>query len=113
MTYKELNEKANSLAYELRKNGVKNNTIVGIMQERSFEMMIAIIAVLKAGGSYIPIAPDYPDERIEYMLKDSNSSIVLTTNKDKIKTDKKIIDINLSSLIYNKNKENLENISKQ
>ena len=112
MTYKELNEKSNSLAYELRRNGVKNNTIVGIMQDRSFEMMIAILAVLKAGGSYIPIAPDYPDERIEYMLKDSNSTILLTTNKDRIKTDKKIIDINLGSTIYTKNKENVENISK-
>ena len=68
MNYKELNEKANSLAYELRRNGVTNNTIVGILQERSFEMLIAIVAVLKSGGSYIPIAPDYPNERIEYML---------------------------------------------
>ena len=55
MTYKEINEKANSLAYELRENGVTNNTIIGILQERSFEMMMAILAVLKSGGSYIPI----------------------------------------------------------
>ena len=64
--YKELNEKANSLAYELRRNSVTNNTIVGILQERSFEMLIAIVAVLKSGGSYIPIAPDYP-------MKESNT----------------------------------------
>ena len=112
MTYKQLNEKANSLAYELRKNGVTNNTIVGIMQDRSFEMMIAILAVLKAGGSYIPIATDYPNERIEYMLQDSNATILLTTNSDRIKTDKKIIDIKLSNAIYEDNKENLENISR-
>ncbi|MBQ2835741.1 MAG: amino acid adenylation domain-containing protein [Clostridia bacterium] len=112
MTYKELNEKANSLAYELRKNGVTNNTIVGIMQDRSFEMMIAILAVLKAGGSYIPIAPDYPNERIEYMLEDSKATILLTTNQDRIKIDKKIIDINLNEEFYKANKENLENISK-
>lgn len=79
MSYRELNEKANSLAYQLRKNGVTNNTIVGVLQERSFEMLIAILAVLKAGGSYIPIAPDYPNDRINYMLKDSNASILLTS----------------------------------
>ena len=113
MNYKELNEKANSLAYELRKNGVTNNTIVGILQERSFEMLIAILAVLKSGGSYIPIAPDYPNERIEYMLKDSNASILLTSEGHIINTDKKIIDISLkNSKIYNEHKENLENISK-
>lgn len=112
MTYKELNEKASSLAYELRKNGVTNNTIVGIMQERSFEMIVAILAVLKAGGGYIPIAPDYPNDRIEYMLEDSDSTIILTTDKNRIKTDKKIIDINLGGEIYQNNKENLENISK-
>ena len=114
MTYKELNEKANSLAYELRKNGVTNNTIVGIMVNRSFEMMIAILAVLKSGGCYIPIAPDYPDERIKYMLSDSNSEILLTSKKQmqRIKTNKKIINIELSdNKIYDENKENLKNIS--
>lgn len=112
MTYKELNEKANSLAHELRENGVTNNTIVGIMQDRSFEMIIAILAVLKSGGSYIPIAPDYPNERIEYMLEDSKATILLTTNGNRIKTDKKVIDINLNGPLYKKNKENIKNISK-
>jgi len=111
MTYKELNEKANSLAYELRKNGVTNNTIVGIMQERSFEMIIAILAVLKAGGAYIPIAPDYPLDRIQYMLEDSNATILLTENQ-KVKTDKKTMSIKLNNKIYDSNKENLQNISK-
>lgn len=113
MSYRELNEKANSLAYELRKNGVTNNTIVGIMQERSFEMMIAILAVLKSGGCYIPIAPDYPNERIEYMLKDSNATILLTSENSRIQTEKKVINIGLKdNEIYDKHKENLENISK-
>lgn len=111
MTYKELNEKANSLAHELRKNGVTNNTIVGIMQERSFEMMIAILAVLKAGGGYIPIATDYPADRIQYMLEDSNASILLAETNE-IKTDKKVLSIKLDNKLYESNKENLENISK-
>ncbi len=115
MTYKELNEKANSLAYELRKNGVTNNTIVGIMVNRSFEMMIAILAVLKSGGCYIPIAPDYPDERIEYMLSNSKADILLTRKEliNKINFEKEIIDISLkNNYIYDDNKSNIFNISK-
>lgn len=111
MSYRELNEKANSLAYQLRKNGVTNNTIVGVLQERSFEMLIAILAVLKAGGSYIPIAPDYPNDRINYMLKDSNASILLTSDNNRIKTDQKIINIK-DEKIYEENKDDLKNISK-
>ena len=111
MTYKELNEKANSLAYELRNNGVQNNTIVGILLERSFEMLISILAVLKAGGSYIPIAVDYPKDRVQYMLEDSNASILLTNQNIRNKVDKKIINVKNPN-IYENNKENLENISK-
>ncbi len=112
MTYKDLNEKANSLANKLRKSGVTNNSIVGIMVERSFEMMIAILATLKAGGSFIPIAPDYPAERIQYMLQDSNSNILLVKKQPKFKTDKKVINIKLGNELYENNKTNLENISK-
>ena len=76
MTYRELNERANSLAYKLRENEVTNNTVVGILLERSFEMLISMLAVLKSGGCYIPIAPDYPKDRIEYMLEDSEATII-------------------------------------
>ena len=115
MTYETLNEKANSLAYLLRENGVTSNTIVGIMENRSFEMIIAILAVLKSGGCYIPIAPEYPDSRIKYMLDNSNASILLTEKslQNKVDFDKKILYITLdNSKIYNSHKENLENISK-
>ena len=113
MTYRELNEKSNSLAYELRKNGVKNNTIVGILQDRSFEMLIAILAVLKSGGCFLPIAYDYPNDRIQYMIKDSNAEVVLTSEKNRVNINKKVIDIKLSNNeIYDKNKTNIENISK-
>ena len=115
LTYKELNEKANSLAHKLREEGITNNSIVGIMKERSFEIIIAIIAVLKAGGSYIPIAPDYPDDRINYMLEDSHAQIVLVGKKQlsRIKEGQKAINIDLSNKeIYDYNKGNIENISK-
>ena len=110
MTYRELNEKVNSLAYELRQNGVRNNTVVGILLERSFEMLISILAVLKSGGSYIPIAVDYPKDRVQYMLEDSDASILLTSQNRRNRVDKKIINVKEPS-IYEKHKENLENIS--
>ena len=114
MTYEVLNERANSLAHLLREKNVKNNTIVGIIEHRSFEMIVAILAVLKSGGSYIPIAPEYPDNRIEYMLKESKASILLTEKslERRLHFDKEIIYITLdNSKIYNFNKENLINIS--
>ena len=110
ITYKELNEKANSLAHVLRDNGVTNNTIIGILEKRSPEVLISMLAVLKAGGCYIPIATDYPNERIEYMLQDSDASILLTSEENRIHINKKIINIK-DEKIYQENKENIENIS--
>lgn len=78
MTYRELNQKANQLAYALRRKGLKKQDIVGIMIKRSFEMIIGILAVLKSGCAYIPIDPKFPKSRIEYMLEDSNSKFLLT-----------------------------------
>ena len=78
LTYGELNNKANQLARVLRSKGVKANSIVGIMVERSPEMIIGIMGILKAGGAYLPIDPEYPPERICYMLTDSGTSILLT-----------------------------------
>ena len=111
MTYRELNERANSLAYKLRENEVTNNTVVGILLERSFEMLISMLAVLKSGGAYIPIAPDYPKDRIEYMLEDSEATIILTSQNRRNLADKKLINVK-DERIYENHKENLENISK-
>lgn len=112
-TYKELNEKANSLAYYLRENGVTNNTIVGLMVNRSSEMIIGILAILKAGGAYLPIDPEYPEDRISYMLKDSKTEILLSQRSLSKKVScKKIINIDLNNSLYYHHKENLKNISK-
>ncbi len=78
LTYKQLNNCANQLAKVLREKGVKPNRIVGIMVERSLEMIIGMLGILKAGGTYLPISPDYPDERVTYMLEDSQAEIMLT-----------------------------------
>jgi hypothetical protein len=77
ITYRELNEKSRQLAQLLVEKGVKTDTIVGITVERSIEMIIGIMAILKAGGAYLPIDPDYPRDRIDYMLKDSCAKILL------------------------------------
>ncbi|MBU7586537.1 MAG: AMP-binding protein, partial [Nostoc sp. TH1S01] len=78
LTYTELNTKANQLAHYLRSLGVKPEVKVGICTERSLEMVIGLLAILKAGGAYIPLDPTYPQERLAYMLEDSQPGVLLT-----------------------------------
>jgi len=113
MTYSQVNKKANQLARQLREKGVKNESIVGIMADRSIEMVVSLLAVLKAGGAYLPIDPEYPQDRIEYMLYDSEVSILLTQAKftEKLQFKGETIDIENPS-IYMGNSNNLEIINK-
>jgi len=78
MTYSELNRKADQLASLLWEKGVRPDSIVGIMVERSVEMIVGILGILKAGGAYMPIDPGYPEERKRYMLTDSSAVLLLT-----------------------------------
>ncbi|NLD48843.1 MAG: amino acid adenylation domain-containing protein, partial [Clostridiaceae bacterium] len=78
LTYEELNKKANLLAAVLIDMGVEKETIVGIMVNQSAEMLVGILGILKAGGAYLPIDPSYPEERINFMLDDSGSGILIT-----------------------------------
>ncbi|MFC9774498.1 amino acid adenylation domain-containing protein [Paenibacillus chitinolyticus] len=78
LTYRELNEKANRLAATLREGGVGRESIVGILAERSVELLVGVIAVWKAGGAYVPLDPDYPADRIRFMLEDSGATVLLT-----------------------------------
>ncbi|WP_434756491.1 AMP-binding protein [Paenibacillus amylolyticus] len=82
MTYASLNSKANLLAILLRQQGVKPNQVVGILFSRSPGMVISILAVLKAGGAYMPIDPEYPKERIQYMLEDSKAQFCITEEQE-------------------------------
>ncbi|MFZ2958183.1 MAG: amino acid adenylation domain-containing protein [Candidatus Ozemobacteraceae bacterium] len=77
-TYRQLDERTDSLAITLRENGVGNETIVPIMLERSPEMVICAIAVMKAGGAYLPLDIKYPQARLDYMLEDSNATLILS-----------------------------------
>ena len=115
LTYKELNEKANQLAYFLRnKKGITANSFVGILTKRSLEMAIGLLAILKAGATYVPIDPEYPEERISYMLEDSGAKIILVDNftKDIYNSEDKV-NIDLSNEIYSiYPTDNLETINK-
>ncbi|WP_141695411.1 condensation domain-containing protein, partial [Paenibacillus polymyxa] len=75
LTYRELNERANRLARTLRSQGVTKDRLVGLMTERSVDMIVGIFGILKAGGAYVPIDPTYPEERIRYMLDDSGAKL--------------------------------------
>jgi tyrocidine synthetase-3 len=79
ITYRELNEKSNQLASLLCEKGVGPDIIVAIMMQRSIEMIIAVFGILKAGGAYLPLEPQYPAERINYMLADSKAKMMVTT----------------------------------
>ncbi len=78
LSYQALNAGANRLAAYLLRSGLKKGDIVGVNADRSAEMIMAFLAVLKAGGVYLPLDPDYPLERLQYMLQDSRARFVLT-----------------------------------
>ena len=80
LTYCELNNHANQLAHYLKTLGVGPNVLVGICVERSLEMIIGLLAILKAGGVYVPLDPSYPSERLAFMLDDTKIAILLTTH---------------------------------
>ncbi|MEH2147515.1 non-ribosomal peptide synthetase [Nostoc sp.] len=87
LTYQQLNQKANQLAHSLIQNHqIQPDTLIGICVERSLEMIIGLLGILKAGGAYVPIDPNYPKERIWFMLEDSGTSVLLTQSflKDKL-----------------------------
>ncbi len=79
-TYEQLNIKANQLAHHLRNLGVKSQTPVGIYLQHSTEAIIGILAILKAGGTYVPLDPAYPQERLTFILKDAGVKVLITTS---------------------------------
>ncbi|WP_353569918.1 amino acid adenylation domain-containing protein [Candidatus Albibeggiatoa sp. nov. BB20] len=78
LTYQQLNQKANQLAHYLRHIGLKTEGLVGICVERSLDMIVGLLGIMKAGGVYVPLDPTYPKERLGFMLQDAQVSILLT-----------------------------------
>jgi amino acid adenylation domain-containing protein len=114
LTYRELNQKTNQLAHVLTKKGIKPDTIVGIMVERSIEMMIGILGILKSGGAYLPIDEDSPPVRTNYMLMDSAAPLLLTQRcfLESIETQCEVIPIE-DTHRYNGTRENPEKVNKE
>ena len=81
LSYGELNGRVNQLAHRLRAEGVRPGDIVALMVERSFAMIIGVLGIVKAGGAYLPVSPDNPPDRIDYMLKDGAVKVLLVQRK--------------------------------
>jgi amino acid adenylation domain-containing protein len=78
LTYEELNQKANKLARYLQKMGVTTETLVGICLEPSLDMVPGMVAILKAGGAYVPLDPTYPEQRLHFIMNDTQMPVLLT-----------------------------------
>jgi amino acid adenylation domain-containing protein len=78
LSYRQLDQCANQLAHLLHRHGIRPESLVALLIERSTEMVIALLAILKAGAAYVPLDPDYPHERLSFMLQDAGVSLVLT-----------------------------------
>jgi len=78
VSYAELNRRANQLGHYLRRLGVRPESLVALVMERSVEMVVGVLGVLKAGGAYLPVDPSYPPERVRFMLEDTAAAVVLT-----------------------------------
>ena len=81
LTYRELNQQANKVARQLRRRGVGPETIVGILMDRSFDLVVGMLGVLKAGGAFLPLDLSYPKQRLALMLDDTRVSLILTQNQ--------------------------------
>src|SRR5450432_65458 len=79
LTYRQLEERSNQLAHFLRNKGVGSNSMVPVCIERSLDLLVGILGILKAGAAYVPLDPEYPEERIRFMLQDISSRILLTS----------------------------------
>lgn len=111
ITYRKINNKANQLAMILKANGVAKNSIVALSMNNSIEMVVGILGILKAGGTYLPIDIEYPDDRVKYILEDSNCEILLTQSRftERFEFKGKIINVD-NELIEEKTCENVENL---
>jgi amino acid adenylation domain-containing protein len=83
LTYYELNERANQLANYLQTKGIKEESLVPVCVSRSLEMIIGVVAILKTGAAYVPVDPEYPQERIIFMLRDTASTILLSNKESR------------------------------
>jgi amino acid adenylation domain-containing protein len=84
LTYQELDQRANQLAYHLQKLGVQPEITVGICIDRSLDMIVGVLGILKAGGAYVPLDPSYPRERLNFLIQDAQVAVLLTQEHIKV-----------------------------
>ncbi len=101
ISYKELNRRANILGNSLQSLGVGPDSLVGLCVERSVEMVVGLLGILKAGGAYVPLDPTYPQDRLQFMLRDSGARVLLTQRHllDRLSFDEPSIGSNLDAML--------------
>jgi len=104
LTYQELNQRANQLAHFLRKSGVGPEVLVGLCVERSPEMIVGLLGILKAGGAFLPLDPDYPAERLTYMISDAQLALIVTQQS----LLKQLPEQNISTVCFERDQEQLQ-----
>jgi amino acid adenylation domain-containing protein len=92
ISYKTLHETANQLAHYLIEKGIKTGDVVGVALDRSPKMIISLLAVMKSGAAYVPLDPEYPADRIQYMLEDSSAKLLISSEKYKGKLTSDVIE---------------------
>ncbi|MGD2115286.1 MAG: amino acid adenylation domain-containing protein, partial [Acidobacteriota bacterium] len=113
LSYRELAQRSNRLARALRRLGVGPEVPVGVALERSFELVVSLVAVLKAGGAYVPIDPDYPRDRVELMVEDSGARVLLTQShlEDSLPaTEARVVCVDRSSAVSEESGAPLESV---
>ena len=116
MTYRKLNEKSNQLARMLLDSGVKSGDNVGLITQRNFGMIIGMLAILKAGAAYVPIDPDYPQERLKYIASNSKVSALLVEKGYAIENrrEEKVIDIDYDKMtLFHSDNLNIDKDSRE
>ncbi|NOQ25379.1 MAG: amino acid adenylation domain-containing protein [Bacteroidales bacterium] len=113
INYYDLNNKANQLGRILRQKGIKPDDIIAMVLNRSIDMIVCILAILKSGGSYLPIDPEYPEDRKKHMLDDSKSTLIITQKSqiEKILSPIEKIDIQ-NKEFYSSEVDNLSKVNK-
>ncbi|NOQ24724.1 MAG: amino acid adenylation domain-containing protein, partial [Bacteroidales bacterium] len=111
LSYYDLNQKSNQIAHYLRNNGVTRNSVVALIFEPSHEMIICLLGVLKSGACYLPINLELPNDRISYILSDSESSLILTNNSSYNENPFNINLIHINDNFFNKESGNPECIN--
>ena len=119
LSYKDLNKKSNQLAHLIRdkykkqnKQDLKSDSLIGLCVERSLDMIIGILGILKAGAAYVPLDPDYPQDRLEYMIEDSHEGLIIT-QKDIVAKDRFLDKLHHDELLVIDSDEVKAELSKQ